>query len=617
MVEMHQEEKRNSNAPAPDIFYGIGASPGVVIGKILHLGRKNRQRKQIHLSAGDVAQEKNDFTNAVDRAEQQLTEARNAFAEHLTDYISIIDTHILMLRDKMLYDCTLALIETEKINAEWALEKALNRARAAFKRIGDKYLSERVHDVEQVAARVFELLAGGEQEDPFAAIDEKVIVVARDFSPADTIKMRSQFVLGFLTEMGGATSHTAIVARSLGIPAVVGVEKIARQVANGEMVILDGSGGRVFVNPTRDQLAQYQECQRQYERYSGNIAQFTHLAAETIDGQKVRVNANIELLEETPAALEYGAAGIGLFRSEYYYIGKKEVPDEERLFTLYKDLLLRLAPFPVTIRTLDVGGDKLDGNLSLNGEANPAMGLRAIRLSLRVPEIFITQLRALFRASVYGNLRVMFPMVSSVCQITKVKELIAEAKAGLDRDDLPYDGTTAIGVMIEVPSAVSVADVLAREVDFFSIGTNDLIQYALAIDRGNEHVAHMYEPLHPAVLRMIRQVVEVGHAAGIEVGMCGEMAGDVTYLPLLLGLGLDELSMHPFAIPYVKRMIRTSTAAEAEQLVQEVMACSTALEVHQCLVDYLPRRYPDEFGDSGVRMLKRSCCSILLEERQN
>ena len=596
-------------------FFAIGASPGIVIGRIRLLGgRKSRRAEHALLEAAQIAGEVARFREAVDRAEAQLHAVRGQFAEQLGGYASIIDTHVLMLRDHMIFDRAIASIEQERLDAEWALEKALNSTRAAFAAIDDPYLRARVHDVEQVAERIFRQLAGEESE-AIGEPEERVVLVARDFAPEDILRMQPDQVLAFITEKGGETSHTAIVARTLRIPSVVGAENITHAVATGDMVIVDGGTGRIHLHPTQDQLDYYREYQQQYQRYSEQVAAYAHLAAETIDGRKVLVVANIEMSEEAAQAVDYGAGGIGLFRSEYYYLNQQAIPTEQELFTLYRELLVSMAPFPVTIRTLDAGGDKFPASLRWASEMNPALGLRAIRFSLREPEIFIIQLRALFRASVYGRLRIMFPMITSVCEVKTVKELIETAKEGLRHEGFSFEPATPIGIMIEVPSAVSVADVLAREVDFFSIGTNDLIQYALAIDRGNEQVAHMYEPLHPAVLRMIKQVVDAGHQAGIPVAMCGEMAGDLTLLPVLLGLGLDELSMHPYAIPYVKRMIRRSNEAETERFTAEILRCSMAHEVQEQLNRYLPERYPEEFGQGRLRPFRRSCCSVVMNQR--
>jgi phosphoenolpyruvate-protein phosphotransferase (PTS system enzyme I) len=588
----------------PITLYGTGASPGIVIGPVLLVGDPGRPGRRQQLARSQAPVEVERFEAAVARARDELMESRRQFASQLPDYVQIIDTQLLMLNDRALYQRTVQIIGKEKINAEWALEKALAEIRSIFDNISDLYLRERFRDVEQVGERIFRLLAN--RADLLETGDGKFILVARDFSPADTLRMKSSRVLGFLTERGGTTSHTAIVARTLGIPAVVGVEKITGRVAGGDLVVLEGTTGRVHLHPGEDQLAHFRNQQRQYRRYTEQVARYAHLPAVTIDGLDVRVHANIETVEEVGTALEFGAGGIGLFRSEYQYLSQAHLPDEDFLFGVYRELLATMAPFPVTIRTLDIGGDKFASSISWGEEMNPALGSRAIRFSFRQPDIFRTQLRAMLRASVFGNLKIMFPMISSLCEVEKIKETLAAVAADLDREGKAHDPKIKTGIMIEVPSAVALADALARQVDFFSIGTNDLIQYSLAIDRANEYVAHMYDPLHPAVLRMIREVVAAGHAAGIEVELCGEMAGDPVCLPLLLGLGLDELSMHPLAIPYIKRMIRNSTAEETEILCREILALTNAGKIRRCLAEYLPRRYPEEF-DKGLDLRERLC----------
>lgn len=599
---------------------GIGASPGIAIGKVFVVDNGPALRR-ISIGEEEVAPEQHRFREAVARTEENLRQVRRHFSEVIADYASIIDTHLLILRDHMLYDRTLETVAAERINCEWALARALAGVEEVFAGLEDPYIRERFLDVKQVIDRVFLELAG-EKRFPEPS-EDRVVLAAHDFSPEDVLRMRSDRILGFFTEMGGATSHAAIVARTLGIPAVVGLKDLTGKIASGDPVILDGMSGRVLVNPFVDQLEFYRERQRQYQRYNEVIAPFASLRSETLDGLEVRVEANLELVDEVPLALKYGAAGIGLFRSEFFFLWQQRPPDEETLFALYREMLTRMAPRPVTVRTLDVGGDKRwryspdflfqgagDEKRSRGGgktqperpagkwpvETNPALGLRAIRFCLKEPALFEMQLRALLRASVHGNLRVIYPMISSYCELIQVKEIVARVMAGLRRQGIPYSEDTRFGVMVEVPSAVAVADTLAREADFFSIGTNDLIQYALAIDRVNEHVAHMYEPLHPAVLRMIGQVVEAGHNAGIEVGICGEMAGDVTYIPVLLGLGLDAFSMHPLAIPYVKRMIRQSTTDEVEELVDRLLSFSASIDIREYLEDYLPHHYPEEFA---------------------
>lgn len=581
-------------------LFGIGASDGIVSGKVMVLKRKTRRAGKYSLELGAVETEVERFIHATSEAEKELYALRKEFAEDLADALSIIDSHILMVKDRMILDRTVTLIREQSINAEWALMQALGLIKEKFDRIADPYIKERFTDIKNVADRVFGLLAGRE-EDPLAEIGEHVIVVAHDFSPEDTLRMRSDKILGFITEEGGITSHTAIVARSLNLPAVVGLEQVTNICATGDTVILDGYSGRVYVNPPPDQQDLYQEYDRQHRSFTDELALYIHLVPETIDGHAVRLSANIEMLDELQTVLKYGAEGIGLFRSEFDYFHNKVLPDEDQLYATYRDLLNTLSPMAVTVRTLDVGGDKfadklVHSDVRIDLERNPALGLRSIRFSLREPRLFITQLRALLRASVHGNLRILFPMISSLSELHSVQDILDEVKEELAHAKIPFSRDILIGIMIEVPSAVVMADTLAKEVDFFSIGTNDLIQYSLAIDRGNHNVAHMYEPLHPAVLRMIRQTVTAGHASGIEVGLCGEMAGDVVCAPVLLGLGLDELSMRPSALPYVKRLLRHSRFRQLADLGDHVLRCADGEEVRRFLSSYLPRYYSEEFG---------------------
>lgn len=583
---------------------GIGVSPGIVIARALLVGSGGTVKKRKISGEGHVEQEQSRFRKAVARTEEKLRRVREQFAAVMADYAAIIDTHILMLRDRMIFDRTLETIAAEKINAEWALDRSLGQVEAAFAKVDDTYIRGRFLDVRQVADRIFCELSGADMLPE--EIDEQVILVGRDFSPEDILHMPGQ--AGFLAEMGGETSHSAIVAKTLGIPAVVGLKEVNGRINTNDLIIMDGATGRVFVNPQEELLEYYQDRQRQYQQLHLEVAQYAHLRPETSDGLQVRVEANLEMAGEVDQAFEYGAGGIGLFRSEYLYLSSPDNPDEELLFTTYKNLLSAAAPFPVTIRTFDIGGDKQfiakTGRSSgfrskmekqWSSEANPALGLRAIRYCLHEPAMFETQLRAMLRASSFGCLRILFPMISSYCELRQVKEFVAGVQEKLRSGGIPFDDRVEFGVMIEVPSAVAVADTLAREVDFFSIGTNDLIQYSLAIDRGNEQVAHMYEPLHPAVLRMISQVVDSAHRAGIEVGICGEMAGEERYLPVLLGLGLDSFSMHPPAIPYIKRMIRQSRAASVERLAGRLLACASAGEIRESVQHYLSRHYPDSF----------------------
>ncbi|NOQ46081.1 MAG: phosphoenolpyruvate--protein phosphotransferase [Desulfobulbaceae bacterium] len=587
--------------PELQTLYGIGASPGIVVGRVMVLKRRTRRAGWYQLPPDQVELEVERFQQAINSAELELEKLRQEFADDLVDSLSIIDSHILMVKDRMIQQQTVQIIREQKINAEWALAQSMGLIKKKFDRIADPYIKERFADIKYVADRVFGLLSG-RASDPFTETGDRVIVAAHDFSPEDTIRMRSENVLGFLTEEGGMTSHTAIVARSLGIPAVVGLDNVIESCATGDTIILDGYLGRVYLNPTPDQQAQYQEYDRQHQAFSDELAFYIHLASETLDGHTVRLAANIEMLDELQAVLKFGAEGIGLFRSEFDYFHGDRLPDEEMLFITYRDLITTIAPMPVTIRTLDVGGDKFTkhlptGGLRLDLERNPALGLRSIRYSLREPGLFKTQLRAMLRASAYGRLRILLPMISSLAELQCAQGILHQAMKELGQENIRYNAQVEVGLMIEVPSAVVMADALAAEVDFFSIGTNDLIQYSLAIDRGNQYVAHMYEPLHPAVLRMIKHTVDAGHGRGIEVGLCGEMASDVASAPILLGLGLDELSMRPSAIPYVKRVLRQSCSRQLADLGKRVLQCNDGGEVRNFLTGYLSKYYPKEFGE--------------------
>jgi len=588
------------NTSQPLALYGVGASPGIVVAEVLVLRRNTSRAGWYHLPSDKIEREVDRFKGAIESAEKELVDLRDQFAEDLSDALSIIDSHILMLRDRMIYDRCIDIIKEKDINAEWALAQALGIVKNKFDKIDDPYIRTRYDDVKHVADRVFGILSG-RKSSSLSDVDNQVIVVAHDFSPADTMQMRSDKILGFISEKGGITSHTAIIARSLGIPAVIGLEHITRQCATGDTVIMDGHSGRVYLSPTQDQKKLHLEYSRQQKVFSDEMTFYIHLSSETIDGYHVRLAANIETISELDSVLKYRAEGIGLFRSEFDYYTGERLPDENMLFNRYSELLSTLDPLPVTIRTLDVGGDKFGehlpaGSVRLDLERNPALGLRSIRYSLREQNVFVTQLRALLRASVYGKLRILFPMISSMNELEVVREILEKIQDELTEKQIPFNPGFEVGIMVEVPSAVVLADTFAREVDFFSIGTNDMIQYTLAVDRGNEYVAHMYEPLHPAVIRMIKQTIDAGHSRGIDVALCGEMAGDVMAVPILLGLGIDELSMRPSALPFIKRLLRFSCSSQLVELGEKVLQCEDGIDVRNFLHSYLLEFYPEEFG---------------------
>jgi phosphotransferase system enzyme I (PtsI) len=572
---------------------GIAVSPGIIIGKARFVDRSRvKILFQYLIGEAQLNKEIERFMEALNAARAQIENIKSKIPEPIKKHGFILDTHLMILDDGMLSDGTVKTIREERINAEWALSKVLQGIGELFEQIEDEYLRERFRDVENVAERILRNLAGKEEES-LEEISERVIIVAHDLSPADTSSMNIAKVMGFITEVGGRTSHTAIIAQSLKIPAVVGLESVTRQVRDGALLIVDGNRGEVIIEPDDELIIQYQEKQIEQERYESSIARVSHLPAETVDGYRVAIMANIEFLEEVAAARDHGAEGIGLYRTEFLYLRSHGVPDEEDLFEDYRQVAEIMAPYPVTIRTVDLGGDKFASHVEWSHESNPALGLRAIRLCLKEPKIFKSQLRAILRASAFGQVRLMFPMISGVQEVLEARRILKEVMEELDEQNLDHDRNIQVGIMVEVPSAVAVADILAKHVDFFSIGTNDLIQYALAIDRINERVAYMYQPFHPAILRMIRQVVEAGSQAGIKVALCGEMAADPLCSFILLALGIDELSMNPGYIPVVKQMIRVSALKNAQADFQEILKMDTAREVRAFIVEKMKSLIPD------------------------
>ena len=572
---------------------GIAVYPGIVIGKA-HLVERSKVKilYQYLVNTEYLNEEVRRFEEALRVVEDEMTSLKNGMAEKANDLSFILDSHLMILKDNMLRDSTIRTIRDEKINAEWALKKSLEKIRKVFDQIDDEYISNRISDVENVAERILRTLSGKAQQS-LSEIDKRVIIVAHDLSPADTTELNIGRVMGFITDVGGRTSHTAIVAQALEIPAIVGLEVATDVVEDGDLLIVDGSTGMVVVNPDDSAIIYYQEKKLQLEDYRSSIARQSHLPALTPDGQRIIITANIEFLEEVAAVRNYGGEGIGLYRTEFLYLRSKGFPEEEELFEDYREIAELMAPEPVNIRTLDIGGDKFVSALEVTKEMNPALGLRAIRFCLKQPEIFKTQLRAILRASVHGHIRLIFPMISGLQELLDAKDILAQVKLDLDRDHIPYNGKMEVGIMVEIPSAVVMAEVLARHVDFFSIGTNDLIQYLLAIDRVNEHVAHMYQPFDPALIRMIGQVVAAARNEGIRINLCGEMAGDPLCMPILLGLGLDTLSMNARSIPLIKKIVRATPMSQARDDLKKIMDLHTAEAVQRYLFERTGGMFPE------------------------
>jgi len=579
------------------LLKGIVASQGIAIGKVFLVNQDHLELSHYNIATNkEIEKEINRFKKAIEESQSQLLRAKKDInKKKFKEAQYIIDTHILLLQDKVLMDNTIKIIKHEKIDAALALKKTIEGLRTHLAEINDEYMKERTSDIDYIEQRLLRNLAGIKR-DIVAKIREKVIIVATDLSPADTANLNVNEVLGFTIDSGGKTSHTAIMARALKIPAVVGLKNITRRVKTGDTMILDGIHGVVIINPTADTLLKYNQKKAEYDEFEIGLLKHKDLPGETIDGFRVKLLANIEIMEELPSVLTYGAEGIGLYRTEFLYLNRKDLPSEAEQFEIYKTVSQKIAPHPVTIRTLDIGGDKFMSHIDVAEEINPVMGLRAIRFCLKEVAIFKTQLRAIMRSSAYGKVKIMFPMISGIEEVRQIKIILSEVKKELQAEHKVFDPDIEIGIMVEVPSAASIADILAKEVNFFSIGTNDLIQYTLAIDRVNENVSYLYEPLHPAVLRLLRNIINSAHDNGIPVAMCGEMAGEPFYMPILLGLGIDELSMNVMALPRVKSVLRSLDYKQSQLVTDSIFKLSTAQEIETLLKKEVKKHFPRIFN---------------------
>ncbi|MEJ5243593.1 MAG: phosphoenolpyruvate--protein phosphotransferase [Desulfomicrobiaceae bacterium] len=576
---------------ARQVLYGIPVAAGIAVGRAHFLDRDWFARASYHPIAPDaVEKEQERLRQAFAVAAQDLERVLAAVPEDLRDHAAMVEAHLLLVRDRKLQEQALAAIAAQHINAEWALERAVAAVEATFTAIEDEYLRSRMQDVRQAAERVLGVLVG---QAGAAPMTQRGVLLARDLSPADLVEIDFAKVLALATASGGKTSHVGILARSLQIPAVVGVEGLDGTLA-GELIILDGFHGRVLVDPDEDELARSTELAARFDDYQAVVLRSCHLPAQTRDGFEVQTLANIELFEEVVAVRDLGAEGIGLYRTEYTYMNRETPPSEEELAEQYLDLASIMAPHKVVIRTLDVGADKLTPTLRHRREANPALGLRAIRYCLHHRDVFRAQLRAILRASVVGNVHLLLPMISGIEELVEVKKFYREVQRELAAEGVPFREDMPLGIMMELPSAVMTADVLAQEVDFFSIGTNDLIQYTLGIDRTNKDVSALYQPLHPAIVRSIKWVVDSGHRAGIDVCVCGELAADPFCVPVLLGMRVDAISLNPRSIPSIKRLVRQTTMEECDALLKQVMASQSVARSNRLVREMIYRHVPDE-----------------------
>ncbi len=560
-------------------FHGVGVAPGIARGVVfLHKPDDEEPPKRI-IDDSEVAKEIVRFESALIATRAQILEMQQRIAEAIgAKDASIFDAHLLVVEDRTLIDEVLRSLEKEKFNVEFVFAEVANRYAQTLSEIDDPYLRERAFDIHDVTRRVIRNLLGRSTK-TLGTLDVPQIVVAHNITPSDTAMLNRQLVLGFATDVGSRTSHTAIMARSLNIPAVVGLKDISEQLRPGEHVLLDGTNGVVILNPSDQTLWEYGEIEVQLEHVEEVLTGLRDTVSTTSDGRHIVLSANIELPEDVPLVIEAGAEGIGLYRTEFFFLNKNDLPTEEEQYETYRSVAEAMQPESIIIRTLDIGGDKFLSHSHLPAEINPFLGCRAIRFSLDRPDIFKAQLRAILRVSALGNVRMMFPMISGLSELRQAKEVLESCKAELREEGKPFKEDIEVGIMIEVPSAVLVADALATEVDFFSIGTNDLIQYTIAVDRVNERIAHLYEPTHPAILRLIEMTVSAAHAHGIWVGVCGEMAGEITLTPLLLALGVDELSVSTGLVPRVKKAVQTLDTQECSKLLEEIQGLTSATDI--------------------------------------
>jgi phosphotransferase system enzyme I (PtsI) len=560
-------------------YQGVGVSPGIARGAIFIHRPEDEEPPVRRIEESEIPAEIARFEAALIQTRGQIVDMQQRIAESIgAKDASIFDAHLLVVEDRTLIDEVLRTLQREKLNVEHVFQEVVNRYAKTLADIDDPYLRERAVDIHDVCRRVIHNLLGKEGMS-LANVRTSHILLAHNLTPSDTAQLNRQHVLGFATDIGSKTSHTAIMARSLNIPAVVGLHDVSEHLATGDHVLLDGYNGLLVVNPSDQTLWEYGELEIKKTEVEEKLTKLRDTESKTLDGRHVILSANIELPEDVEQVQESGAEGVGLYRTEFFYLNKPELPSEDSQYQAYHHVAQALHPAPVIIRTLDLGGDKFMSALHLPEELNPFLGWRAIRFCLTRKDVFKTQLRAILRASALGNVKMMYPMISGAEELRQANAIVEECRQELRSEGKAFDENLEIGAMIEVPSAAIAADHIAREVKFFSIGTNDLIQYAIAIDRLNEHIAHLYEPTHPAIIRLLRMTIEAAHANNLWAGVCGEMAGDIALTPLLLGLGVDELSTGAALVPRVKRAVQALDYSVCQQLVEEIRHIDSAAAI--------------------------------------
>ncbi|MCM8794607.1 MAG: phosphoenolpyruvate--protein phosphotransferase [Candidatus Omnitrophica bacterium] len=577
----------------PQVLHGIPASPGVAVGRAFLLDSEEVPVTRRAIPASAIPAEVARFEDALIETRREILDIQTKISSEIgIEHGEIFNAHLMVLEDRTLIEGVISRLKTEKVSVEWIFSEILKKYIATFSKVEDEYIRERSSDLADVGRRILRNLTGLKRKS-LAEMKEPAVVVAYDLSPSDTATMHRQHVIGFVTDIGGRTSHTAIMAKSLEIPAVVGLETATRQISPNDTLVIDGTTGTVIVNPDPQTLKRYEDIRKKFQATDRALRRSRALPAETPDGKRIHLAANIELPQEIPSVLDHGAEGIGLYRTEFLYLNRKSLPTEEEQFEAYRHVAREILPHPVIIRTIDLGGDKFVSELRVPQQMNPFLGWRAIRFCLARPDIFRVQLRAILRASAFGKVKLMYPMISGIEELRDANRILADVKKELASEKKRFDTAMEIGAMIEVPSAAMTVDLLVPEVRFFSIGTNDLIQYSLAVDRVNEKIAYLYEPAHPGVLRIIQHVIQVAHEHRVWVGMCGEMAGEPALALLLLGMGLDSFSISPVNIPRIKKLIRSVPIFRAKEVVKESMRFRTGKEIEEYAQMRLNELVPD------------------------
>jgi phosphoenolpyruvate-protein phosphotransferase (PTS system enzyme I) len=575
------------------MLQGIGVSPGVATGPAHILKTEDDRFVERRIAEDEIPREIARFEDSLIATRAQLHEIQRALSEAMDqESASIFDAHLLVVDDRSFVEEVIRSLEQHRVNAEGAVHRVAEQYAAALSKVEDDYLRERAADVRDVARRILRNLSG-QAISKLSELRTPCIVIASDIPPSETAGMRKDIVTAFATDLGSPSSHTAIVARALGIPAVVGLHDVSTRIQDGDPVLIDGQKGTLIVRPTDEHRRRYGRIVEEQRTIRDRLDALRDEPAILRDGRKITLSANIELPRDVALVREFGGEGVGLFRTEFLYISSERIPSEEEQASIYAETAAELAPAPLIIRTIDLGGDKFFSTMKMPDEMNPFMGCRAIRFCLTHPDFFLTQLRAILRASRHDNVKIMYPMISSVDEVIQANQLLEQAKAELRQDGIPFNEAIEVGAMIEIPSAALTADLIARHVSFFSIGTNDLVQYTLAVDRVNERVAYLYNPTHPAIIRLIRQTVDAARRQKIWAGICGEMAGNPVLAPLLIGLGANELSVSPSLIPMVKAVLRKLSLKEARKLASQAVECGSAGEINRLCRELVSNIAPD------------------------